>query len=56
MDGVLSLANPIGSVFDKVNVGVFRIKSLLGSIEDIYRAPESTTREKLQVRPSVGKR
>ena len=49
VDGVLSLANPIGSIQDKVNVGVFRVKSLFGSLQDIYTAPEMTTEEKLKV-------
>jgi hypothetical protein len=47
---VLSLGNPIGSVLDKVNVGVFRVKSLFGSLDDIYNAPEVTTEQKLRVR------
>jgi hypothetical protein len=43
----MSLLNPIGSIGDKVNVGLYRIKSLSGSIEDIYAAPEVTTEAKL---------
>lgn len=50
VDGVLSLTNPVGSAVDKVRVGALRVKSLLGSLEDIYRAPETTTQRKLEVR------
>lgn len=50
VDGLLSLGNPIGSVGDKVNVGVFRLKSLLGSIEDIYAQPETSIQQRLKVR------
>jgi hypothetical protein len=49
VDGLLSLANPIGSVGDKVNVGVFRLKSLLGSIDDIFARPETTIEQRLKV-------
>lgn len=49
-DGIGSLLNPIGSVADKVNVGLFRLKSLLGSLEDLYSAPEVTTQQRLRVR------
>jgi hypothetical protein len=49
VDGLLSLTNPIGSVGDKVNVGIFRFKSLLGSLEELYSRPETTTLQRLQV-------
>jgi len=49
VDGVMSLTNPIGSVFDKVNVGVFRLKSLLGSLDDIFTQPEVTIEARLKV-------
>ncbi|GBF94145.1 hypothetical protein Rsub_07132 [Raphidocelis subcapitata] len=48
VDGVLSLANPIGSVFDKVNVGVFRLKSTLGSLDDVFAQPETTIEARLR--------
>ena len=50
MDGVASLANPIGSPLDKVLVGLFRAKSLTGSLEDLMAEPETTTMQRLQVR------
>lgn len=48
VDGLLSLANPIGSVKDKILVGWFRVKSLVGSSDEIMRAPETSTLQKLQ--------
>ncbi|KAI8473014.1 MAG: hypothetical protein J3K34DRAFT_453716 [Monoraphidium minutum] len=48
VDGLLSLANPIGSVLDKVNVGVFRIKATLGSLDALLAAPETTTEQRLR--------
>ncbi|KAF8065829.1 maoA [Scenedesmus sp. PABB004] len=53
-DGVASLGNPIGSVADKVNVGLFRIKSLLGPLDAIFERPETTTLERLQARGAAG--
>eukprot|EP00877_Chromochloris_zofingiensis_P002485 jgi/Chrzof1/12237/Cz06g26180.t1 len=47
-DGVASLPNPVGSIGDKVNVGLFRFKCLLGSVEDIFSRPETTTAQKLK--------
>ncbi|KAL4425251.1 hypothetical protein ABPG75_009267 [Micractinium tetrahymenae] len=47
-DGLGSLGNPIGSVGDKLLVGVFRLKSLLGSVDDLLRAPEMSTLQRLQ--------
>ena len=54
-DGVQSLVdgNPIGSVVDKVRVGVFRMRTLLGSLEDLLARPETTTLERLRVRKSI---
>jgi len=49
VDGVLSLGNPIGSVADKINVGVFRLKSLLGPLDAIFEQPETSTLERLKV-------
>lgn len=48
VDGLASLGNPIGSAADKVMVGMFRLKSLLGSVDDLLRAPETTTLQRLQ--------
>lgn len=49
LDGVLSLLNPTGTVGDKVNVGIFRLKSTLGSLEDLLQRDETTTMERLKV-------
>lgn len=48
LDGVLSLLNPTGTVGDKVNVGIFRLKSTLGSLEDLLQRDETTTMERLK--------
>lgn len=50
VDAVLSLlpSNPVGSVIDKVFVGLVRFKSLVGSLEDVWRAPETTTLARLK--------
>lgn len=48
VDGLLSLTNPIGSVGDKVNVGIFRFKTLLGPLEAIFQKPETTIEARLQ--------
>lgn len=50
VDGLLSLTNPIGSVVDKINVGVFRLKSLIGPLDAIFEKPETTILERLKVR------
>jgi hypothetical protein len=50
VDGLLSLTNPIGSVADKVNVGLFRFKTLLGPLDAIFEKPETTILERLRVR------
>jgi hypothetical protein len=49
VDGLLSLTNPIGSVVDKVNVGVFRLKTLIGPLDAIFEKPETTILERLRV-------
>jgi phytoene dehydrogenase-like protein len=49
LDGLASIPNPIGSPADKINVGVFRLKSLLGSVDDIFKAPETTILKRLQL-------
>lgn len=48
VDGLLSLTNPIGSVGDKVNVGIFRLKTLLGPLDAIFQRPETTIMERLK--------
>lgn len=49
VDGLLSLTNPIGSPLDKVNVGVFRAKTLLSSFQSLLAKKESTTLQRLKV-------
>ncbi|PSC76748.1 Amine oxidase family [Micractinium conductrix] len=46
--GSLSPSHPIGSPADKIKVGLFRLKSLLGSLEDLLAAPEVTTLQRLR--------
>lgn len=41
--GVASLPNPVGSPFDKALVGLFRIKALLKSPDEVLNSPERTT-------------
>ena len=53
VDGLLSLTNPIGSVGDKVNVGIFRIKSLIGSLDAVFSQPETTIEQRLKVREEM---
>jgi len=48
VDGLASIPNPVGSPADKINVGLFRLKSLLGSVDDIFKAPETTILKRLQ--------
>lgn len=48
-DGVASLLNPIGGPIDKIRVGLFRLKSLLGGTYDFLRAPETSTLQQLRV-------
>ncbi|GIL82041.1 hypothetical protein Vretimale_1587 [Volvox reticuliferus] len=47
-DGLASLPNPVGTPLDKVMVGVFRLKSLLGSVEELLARPETTIAERLK--------
>ena len=49
LDGLGSLPNPIGTPLDKLRVGLFRVKSLLGSLEDQLRQPEMSIQQRLQV-------
>eukprot|EP00238_Polyblepharides_amylifera_P015711 CAMPEP_0196576782 /NCGR_PEP_ID=MMETSP1081-20130531/5958_1 /TAXON_ID=36882 /ORGANISM="Pyramimonas amylifera, Strain CCMP720" /LENGTH=431 /DNA_ID=CAMNT_0041895477 /DNA_START=290 /DNA_END=1585 /DNA_ORIENTATION=+ len=46
-DGVLSLTNPIGSVMDKVRVGLLRLSAVSKSTETILSEEEETTFERL---------
>ena len=48
-DGLASLANPIGGPVDKVRVGLFRLKSLVGDTYAALQAPETSTMRQLQV-------
>jgi hypothetical protein len=51
----MSLSNPIGSVGDKVNVGLFRLKTLLGPLDAIFEKPETTIQERLWVSLGLAK-
>ncbi len=50
VDAVLSLlpSHPIGSVFDKILIGILRLQSLLGSIDELYTRPDITIAERLK--------
>ena len=52
-DGIGSLTNPIGSPVDKINVGIFRLRALLGDTYDILSRPETTTMQRLQVQSEL---
>ena len=43
VDGVLSLANPIGSVQDKVLIGLYRFQAFLKSLDAILASEEETS-------------
>lgn len=47
--GVASLLNPIGSFQDKARVGLLRLSLSGRSIDEILKAPETTTLERLKV-------
>ncbi|GIL43974.1 hypothetical protein Vafri_1549 [Volvox africanus] len=47
-DGLASLSNSVGTPLDKVMVGVFRLKSLLGSVDELLARPETTIAERLK--------
>lgn len=47
-DGLASLGNPVGSPVDKVLVGVFRLRCLLGTVDEMFARPETTTLERLK--------
>lgn len=49
LDGIQSLPNPIGSPLDKVNVGLFRAKTLFSSFEQVLAKEETTTLQRLRV-------
>ena len=46
---MLSLGNPIGSPWDKVRVGIYRLKTLLRSYDQVLSAPEVSTMQRLKV-------
>lgn len=49
IDGVSTLINnPIGTPLDKILVGLFRLKSLAGSVDDVLSAPEKPTIDRLR--------
>ncbi|GLC46739.1 hypothetical protein PLESTB_001358300 [Pleodorina starrii] len=47
-DGLASLPNPVGTPLDKLLVGLFRLKSLLGSLDELMARPETTIAERLK--------
>lgn len=49
VDGVLCLGNPIGTLVDKLRVGLVRLKVLTKSLEDIFEGPEASIEDKLKV-------
>ena len=48
-DGIGSLPNPVGSPIDKALVGLFRLKCLLKTPDDIFQGPETSTYSRLKV-------
>ena len=50
LDAILSLApsHPIGSVYDKILIGVLRLQSLIGSIDELYTRPDISISERLR--------
>lgn len=48
IEGIASIPNPIGSPADKIKVGLFRLRTLLGSVDDLFRAPETTILQRLR--------
>ena len=49
VDALLSLlpSHPIGSVYDKILIGVLRLQSLVGSIDELYARPDVSIGERL---------
>lgn len=47
-DGLGSLTNPIGTPIDKIKVGLYRLRTLLGSLDALLSAPETTTLQTLK--------
>ena len=52
----LSAEHPIGSVLDKLLVGILRLQSLVGSVDDLYARPDVPIAARLQVRGAVDTR
>lgn len=50
VDSVGTLFNPMGTVVDKLRVGVFRLKVLMKTQEEIDTSPQTTTLQYLRVR------
>jgi phytoene dehydrogenase-like protein len=48
LDGLKGLFSPVGNMGDKIKVGRLRRKTMEGSVEDLFRRPETTTLETLQ--------
>lgn len=50
IDGILGLFSPVGSVIDKLRVGLLRAQTSVSSLEQIAARPATTTREALAAR------
>lgn len=48
LDGFLTLFSPVGTVADKLRVGKLRMKVNEGTVEELFRRPETTTLEALR--------
>ncbi|KAJ7529300.1 hypothetical protein O6H91_15G043000 [Diphasiastrum complanatum] len=48
LDGLVSLSNPIGSIFDKILVGIVRLKAAIKPVDDILSADEIEIAKKLK--------
>jgi phytoene dehydrogenase-like protein len=48
LDAMGGLFSPVGKITDKMKVGRLRRKTMEGSVEDLFRRPETTTLESLQ--------
>ena len=51
VDSVGTLFNPVGTVVDKLRVGIFRLKVLTKTQADIDSSTQTTTLQYLRVRP-----
>ena len=52
-DALVSLTNPVGTVLDKIRIGILRTECLLKTPEQLLSETETSTLEFLQVAPSA---